>query len=343
MGRKPTKNLNLPPQMRRREKASGKVYYYYDTGEKPRREIPLGGDFIAALRKYSELHQIGKPNRDIVFGDVIKKYRAEVLPTLAVNTIRVQKSDLKYLEKNFADAPLEAVKPGHVHRFLAKYKDKPTTANRCKRLFSAMWNRAREWEYTNAPNPAAGIKGHKLGKRDVYIDDAIFKAVWEAGSEPLRDAMDLAYLTGQRPADALKLTEHNIKDGHLVIKQAKTKTPLRITVVGELDMLLKRIRARKDGYKIHATTLLVNTQGKALTKAVLRNHFDDARVDAAKKHPELADDIKAFWFYDLRAKAADDTADMRGDEAASNLLGHSDVKTTKRHYLRKGQIVEPTK
>ena len=51
----------------------------------------------------------------------------------------------------------------------------------------------------------------------------------------------------------------------------------------------------------------------------------------------------AFWFYDLRAKAADDTSDDRGDQAASDLLGHDSVKTTQRHSLRRGKIVAPTK
>lgn len=41
----------------------------------------------------------------------------------------------------------------------------------------------------------------------------------------------------------------------------------------------------------------------------------------------------------LRAKAADDTADGRGEEAARDLLGHESVKTTQRHYLRRGKIV----
>jgi len=203
------------------------VFYYYDTGEKPRREIPLGPDFIAALRKYAELHQIDKPKREIVFGDVITKYRTEVLPTLADNTIRVQKSDLKLLEANFKDAPLDAVKPAHIHKFLDKYKDK--------------------------------------------------------------------------------------------------------------------LRARKQKHTVHIMSLLVNLQGKPLTKATLRTYFEEARATAIEQHPELADAIRAFWFYDLRAKAADDTADKRGARAASDLLGQVDEKTTRRHYIRKGQIVKPTK
>lgn len=342
MGRQPTVNKNLPPHMRRRAKPSGKTYFYFDTGAKPRKEIPLGTDYIAALRKYAELHQIA-PKQEATFGDVIKKYRVDVMPNKAANTIRVQMSDIKHLEANFSTAPLDAVKPMHIHKFLQKFKDKPTTANRCKRLLSAMWNQARAWGYTDAPNPCEGIKGYSLGKREVYITDEVFKAVWDAGSEPLRDALDLAYLTGQRPADALKSTEHDIEDGHLLVKQAKTKQKLRIAIVGELEALMKRIRARKDGYKIHHTALLVNTQGKQLTKAVLRNHFDDAREAAAKERPEMAEKIKSFWFYDLRAKAADDTAELHGDQAASDLLGHESMRTTQRHYLRKGKKVAPTK
>jgi len=31
----------------------------------------------------------------------------------------------------------------------------------------------------------------------VYISDPIYQAVWAVADAPLRDAMDLAYLTGQ--------------------------------------------------------------------------------------------------------------------------------------------------
>ena len=155
--------------------------------------------------------------------------------------------------------------------------------------------------------------------------------------------MDLAYLTGQRPADALRMTEHDIIDGHLIITQEKTKQPLRIVISGELAVLMRRIEKRKDGHSIVTAALLVNIHGKRMTPAVLRNHFDSARDKAAAATPALEKDIKAFWFYDLRAKAADDTSDDRGDQAASDLLGHDSVKTTQRHYLRRGKIVDPTK
>ena len=45
----------------------------------------------------------------------------------------------------------------------------------------------------------------------------------------------------------------------------------------------------------------------------------------------------------LRAKTADDTSDERGDQTASDLLGHDSIKTTQRHYLQRGKIVAPTR
>ncbi len=343
MGRKPTIHLNMPPGMRPRKQRSGKVYFYLDTGDKPRKEIPLGGDFILALQKYAELNLVDAPVVCASFGDLEKKYACAALPALAASTARMYRSDIKHLLKSFIEAPLNEIKPLHIKKFLDKHSDKKTTANRCKRLFSTMWNHARGWGYTDLPNPCEGIKGHSLEKRTVYITDTLFATVYVHGSTALRDAMDLAYLTGQRPGDALNMTEHDIIDGHLIVTQAKTKQPLRITISGKLAELIDRIHSRKDQHKIVTSALLVNMHGKRLTGPVLRNHFDDARAAAIKAHPDLANEIKAFHFYDLRAKAADDTSDMRGEQAASDLLGHDSIRTTQRHYLRRGKTVAPTK
>lgn len=343
MGRKPTVNLNLPAGMRPRKKAKGKIYYYFDTGAKPRREIPLGDDYIIALRKYADLRQGAAPVSAATFGDVIKRYETTELPKLAANTIRVQRSDIRHVTAKLGTLPIEEFRPMHIRQFMDKLQAKPTTANRCKRLISTMWNHAREWGYTDAANPCQGIKGFSLEKRTVYISDEVYAAVHKCAGQPLRDAMDLAYLTGQRPADALLMTEHDIVDGHLIITQEKTKQPLRITISGKLAELIGRIHVRKETHKVVTGALLVNMAGKRLTKTMLRNAFDDARDAAAKEFPALAHAIGAFWFYDLRAKAADDTSADRGEQAASDLLGHDSVRTTQRHYLRRGKTVAPTK
>lgn len=328
--------------MHPRKQRSGTVYYYMYTGDKPRKEVPLGADYILALKKYAELNLIETPSEP-TFGDIITKYVAEALPKLATNTIRIQRSDIKHVQAYFQDAPLNQIKPVHIKQFLNKHSDKPTTANRCKRLVSAMWNLARGWGYTDLPNPCEGIRGHSLSKRTVYITDEIFALVRRYASEPLQNAMDLAYLTGQRPADALSMSEHDIAEGYLTVTQIKTKQPLRIVISGKLSELVDRIHSRKKLYRAASGALLVNAQGKRLTKAVLRKHFDAAKKAAAEAHPEMSESISNFWFYDLRAKAADDTSDQRGEQAASDLLGHDSVRTTQKHYLRRGKIVGPTR
>lgn len=342
MGRKPTTNLNLPPHMRKRVQRSGKVYYYFDTGAKPRKEIPLGDDYFAALRRYTELNQLEK-TAEPTFGEVITKYLVEVLPTLATSTQATHRSDMKHLHAAFATFTLDQIKPITINDFLKKHKDKPTTANRCKRLFSVLWNQARAWGYTDGENPCAGIRGHTLNKRQVYVTDEVFDAVRAHASEALRDVMEFAYLTGQRPADALKARMDDIEDGMLAINQGKTGKRLRIAITGQLEALIARIQVKKASHRTIHAQLLMARDGKPVTKQILRDHFTKAKKAAAAAHPELAEAINQFWFYDLRAKAADDTSAERGDQAASDLLGHDSVRTTQKHYLRRGKIVPPVR
>ena len=206
-----------------------------------------------------------------------------------------------------------------------------------------MFNMARAWGYTERENPVTGVRGFELAKREVYVRDVIFKAVWQAATAPLRDAMDLAYLTGQRPSDTLRMTEAHLVDGHLTVKQGKTGAKLRIRIEGELATVLERIKKRKASHKVWCSSLTVNAWGLGLTKQTLRKQFETARTQAAINHPDMAAEISAMWFYDLRAKAADDTAELHGDQAAADLLGHDSVTTTQQHYLRKGKKVGPTR
>lgn len=328
---------------RARLQKSGKTYYYFDTGKQ---ELPLGADYTLAVKKWVDLSS-DATTVVTTFIDLADKYEREVLPLKAKSTQATQRGDIKMLRQFFSKpspAPLDQIKPKHIHSLLEWKKANPTTANRLKRVFSHMFNKARAWGYTENENPVTGIEGFALGKREVDVSDKVYKAVWDAASAPLRDAMDLAYLTGQRPGDVLTFNERQIVDGVFIIKkQAKTGKPLRIRVEGEFGQLLERIEKRKAGYKVWCSSLTINLQGLALTKHTLRNHFEPARAAAALANPELAEEIKAMWFYDLRAKAADDTADDHGDQAAADLLGHNNVATTQRHYLRRGKKVGPTR
>ena len=47
-------------------------------------------------------------------------------------------TDLRYLDAYFGDAPMDEIRPMHIRPFLGKHRDKPTKANRCKRVFSTV-------------------------------------------------------------------------------------------------------------------------------------------------------------------------------------------------------------
>lgn len=340
MGRKPSINLSLPPRLRVKKSSSGKNFYYYDLGGNPRKWKALGGNFVEALRLYAEL-ECGNTAKQatINFRHVAERYTKEIIPAKAPQT---QKDNLKELARlyEFFDnppAPINEIRPIHIRMYLDKRSKAPVRANREVALFSHIFNQARSWGYTDQPNPCAGVKKHKEKGRNVYVDDEIYRAVWLVADIATKNAMDLAYLTGQRPADVLKLDERDIINDELCIRQNKTGAQLRIQIIGELAQLIARIKERKAFYKIRATRLIVDETGLPLSTFALRSRFDKARENAGI-------DKSLFQFRDLRAKAGTDKEEKEGMEAAKNQLGHANESMT-RHYVRhrRGKKVTPTK
>ncbi|PLY58627.1 integrase [Herbaspirillum sp. BH-1] len=361
MGRKPSKNSNLPRGMRARVQRSGTIYYYYEIGGETRKEISLGSNYVEAVRKWAEL-EAAPPV--IVTKVVTFRYACEVYQKkyLIENAPKTREEKLRQLETllEFFDnppAPLAEIKPIHVKQFLAwrvqrtqeslrkkgeavEGNEGRVAANREKSLISHIWNAARAEGLTDLPNPCAGIKSFREVGRDTYVYDDAFQAVWEKADLPTREAMDLAYLTGGRPADLLKIDEMHLRDGDIEIRQNKTGHKLRIAIKGELSALIDRIRARKRAITgvVVSTKLLVNEEGQPLSKYALRFRFDAARSAAGLSGHE-------FQFRDLRAKAATDKTDKTKDiRKAQQQLGHTSITMTETYVRkRRGHKVLPTK
>lgn len=202
-------------------------------------------------------------------------------------------------------------------------------ANREKALLSHVFNCAREWGYTDVANPCAGVRGHKETGRDRYIEDSEFQAVWDNAHFTVQDAMDIAYLTGQRPSDVLGIRRTDMREGVLFFTQRKTGKKLRVIIEGELKEVIARIMARP--HKVTGLWLIQDENGQPLSYTTLRSRFDRARREAKV----------SFQFRDIRAKSATDTENLAH---AQKLLGHKTRSMTE-HYTRnrKGERVSPLK
>jgi integrase len=323
MGRRRTTNKDLPRGLQLKD---GR--YYHVTTVAPRKWTPLGRDRAKALLAWARLEGEQPDLSVTTFAAIAMRYEREVIPTKARRTQQDNLKELERLRAVFGRVQIAAIKPHHVRAYLDKRGEQAKArANREKALLSHVFNKAREWGYTDAPNPCQGVKGFKEAGRDRYVTDAEFRAVWEKADQTLRDAMDLALLTGQRPADVLKIQRADIHDGALWIVQNKTGVKRAIELTGELAQLIERINGRP--YVRRSAYLIQDTDGKPLGTFAMRSRFDKARRKAGV----------SFQFRDIRAKAATDTGDLAHSQ---KLLGHRNRDMTE-HYVRQrlGERVAP--
>ncbi|MDD2061080.1 tyrosine-type recombinase/integrase [Pseudomonas putida] len=348
-------NRDLPPRMLRRVRTlkSGKQWigYYYDGRDEngKRIEIPLGTDLDVAKMEWAKLDRKAVPKIVRLLGDVFNRYERDVVPSKMPRTQKDNLLSLKQLRAAFADAPIDAITP----QIIAQYRDKRTgkvRANREISLLSHIYNMAREWGITERENPAAGVRKNKERPRDFYAGPEIWNSVYECAPGELRDAMDLAYLTGQRPADVLSMRAADCVDGYLQVAQRKTSKKLRIAFESAgrknaLGVLVEKLLQQRHERGIRNPYLITTQDGRNVTSSMLRLRFDDARKAAIRTAIDNADSLLAakvreFQFRDIRPKAASEIGDL---DHASRLLGHTDKRITDFVYRRLGEIVEPTR
>ena len=344
-----TENRDLPPGMvrRKRPRKNGTVwvgYYYRDANGK---ELSLGSDFDKARLKWAELEAKAKPADLKIMKGIFDRYARDIIPKKAPRTQKDNRAELKYLRDAFDDAPIDAITPSMV----AQYRDARTAKTRANReiaLLSHVFNMAREWGFTNRENPCAGVRKNKEKVRDYYANDMVWAAVYGQAPQELRDAMDLAYLTGQRPADVIAMTSGDIEGDYLTVQQGKTGKRLRIQmqadgVKNSLGLLIAEIMERNKQQS--SQHFILSKSGMRVSQQMLRNRWDDAREAARtlavrEGRTDDAEKIRQFQFKDIRPKAASEITDIAD---ASLLLGHSEQEITKRVYRRIGAIAQPAK
>ncbi|WP_236202090.1 tyrosine-type recombinase/integrase [Pseudomonas pseudonitroreducens] len=137
--------------------------------------------------------------------------------------------------------------------------------------------------------------------------------------------MDLTYITGQRPADALVMRRDDIKDDYLLVKQAKTTKKLRIPFRNIRGQLIKQISARRIGHLRPNLITGTTSQHVAPPLGQPRNQARAAAAAIEASDEYLAKRISEFVLRNSRPKAASEIADIR---EASALRGHSNKRIT---------------
>jgi integrase len=234
---------------------------------------------------------------------------------MAANTIRI----------SFKEFSPDKVKPEHVFLFMDHHRKTPNMANRMRTFMKMMFDHAVKSGICPS-NPVTPIPRFKEKKRDRYLTDDEYKAIWQAGSPALRAIMDIAYATGQRIGDVLAIKMTDISKHGIAFTQGKTGKKLRVNS----PMIEAAVKAAKRLHpkNVIPTLLLGQRNGKIRAYSGVHGLFDRAAAKAGVHDARL---------HDIRAKAITDAKRQYLDPQA--LAGHSTEAQTAT-YIRDKEIQE---
>lgn len=338
------KHPRLRAHVRRRKSGKVVTYYVYDRRHEGEPDTPLGADYEDALKRWDEIHHHA-PRIAGTLEEAFEKFERDVLP--AYTSAETRKGYARHLGKLrpvFGSATWDAIELRHLAGYLAARSAK-TQGNREMSLLSILWNKARMWGMTNLPYPAAGMERSRWKNperaRKVEVTAELFAAVYAEADAMLRDCMDLATATGLRLTDCREIALP--RGDVLTIKASKTgkQSDFSVQLSAVLPALIERRRALRANHML----LLSTPTGHKVTARMLRDRWETAREKAAAKAEEaglsaLADAVRGLYLRDMRKRASD----LAGsDEEARELLDHSSVGLTTKHYRTVVKLKRPVR
>lgn len=311
MGRKRTRDVHLPQRVYLR---SGSYYFVRPDGK----WIRLGrteADMYQALGRL-----LGETSGTLT--DLFGRYRREVLLRKAPRTQKDQGRQLARLDAVFGHMQPDQVRSSDIAAFLDTYPG-PVQANRHVALLSHVYTKLIRWGIAER-NPCTGVERNKEKPRDRYVTDDEFWAVWEMAPRHIQLLMELAYWTGQRLGDLVRLELADCRDDGIHITQGKTGRRIIIAYSLVLDDILKRAQAGVASIR----WLIRRPDGQPYTLSGVSSAWQ--RLQRAA----LADGaiVERFTFHDIRAKSASDHPD-------GSHLGHTNPATLRRFYRRRPELV----
>jgi integrase len=261
---------------------------------------------------------------------------------LAARTLSDYTDNTEPLKAYFGNMAPEDIKPSDVQAYLdiGRKAKRPVRANREKACLSSMlsWLMRQPGATVMQVNPcmqASGTQGNAEAKRERYVTDAQYRAVWAAAGTQVRLLMDLTYRTLQRPESdilgwtpAIIASDEHTKARILHFRQGKTGVWVKIALTADLDALIRRAMGEPPQI---GQPLVHNRQGERYTYTGIMAMLT-AAIKKANKGRAEADRIPSFGFRDLKGKGATDMWKAGVPiERIQLLCGHADKATTEKY------------
>lgn len=317
MGRPRKSDKHLPPCVYEKHGA----YYYVKAGKWTR----LAADLSAALAEYAR--RFDNPRGGMP--ELVEKVLTHISPKLSKNTVDQYKIAAARIKETFAEFAPDQIRPKHVAALKMDMANTPNMANRVLSFLKTVFAYAVEWQLVDS-NPCVGIRRHSEGKRQRYITDEEYAAIYAKANPRMQVIMDLLYLTGQRVGDVVAIKRADINEDGIAFDQQKTGAKLLVRWTPELREAIARANSL-NGNVLAPTLFRTRSHGKgAPSYGATRDQWNEA-VTAAK--------VKDAHIHDLRAKSLTDA--KRQGKDAQMLAGHSSPAMTDRYIrLREVPVVD---
>lgn len=288
------------------------AYYYVKRGKWTK----LSRDYGEAMAKYARLNAPGSG-----MGELIERTLESA--DVKASTLMQYRQVADTLKSAFREFSPAQVKPSDIAQFLDHHRKTPSMANRMRSVLKISFANAVRWGMSET-NPVSDIKPFKEPPRNRYLEDEEYLNIRENARPYVALMMDMAYATGQRVMDVVRLTESQIREGEIYFEQEKTGNRLAIELNDAIRAIVESARGL---HRVRGTYLFHKGNGQPYSYYTVRNAFVAACEKAGVGNAQ---------FRDIRAKSATD-AESEGLNPTI-LLGHSTSHTTKR-YLRKKRTI----
>ena len=234
-----------------------------------------------------------------------------------------------YLERAFADIPIDEISDEHVTRWFAVLNNntRPGAANRVLSILNAMLNKAEEWGYRDdGTNPCRSVRRNKTRQCERFLSNAELRRLGDlltddqAAKGSLRStvaaAVMLLLLTGCRAGEVTGLQWQDVRGNRLKLRDSKTG-PRTVWLGDDARAVIDALPRHRNAPWLFCDP----TRRTPLVK--LSNYWPSIRNRAGLSDVRLHDLRHTFASY---AAMSRETLTMIG-----RLLGHRSLSCTSRY------------